>query len=196
MTVIPLFPTLVYCCHIPVPKGLVDYTLNLSKKDEGMARSNRGGWHSSCGLHCDKQFVKKYLNYFGESLTEQLSIPEFYITNCWLNVNKAGDYNSLHNHPSCDFSLVWHIKTPQNCGNLLFKNPQMFNEYRFLSCLPKETQEKHLSYKIYTIESTEGNCFLFPSHLYHQVESNESEETRISMSANLVFNETALETVT
>lgn len=187
MTIIPIFPTLVYYCHIPVPKGLVDYTLNLSKKDKGITRSNKGGWHSSCGLHCDEYFVKKYLNYFGETLTGQLNIPQFYLTQCWLNVNKKGDFNTFHNHPDCDYALVWYIKTPKNSGNLVFQHPHVFNENRFLSCLPDDTQNKYFNFKTHTFEPEEGHCFLFPSHILHEVESNESKETRISMSANVVF---------
>jgi uncharacterized protein (TIGR02466 family) len=188
VTVIPLFPTLLYYCHIPVPKGLVKYTLDLSKTDKGIEKSNSGGWHSSVGLHNDEYFVKKYLNHFGKSLTKQLSIPQFYLTSCWLNVNKKGDYNLLHNHPTNDYALVWFIKTPKNCGNLVYQHPQGFSEYKFLTSLTAEMQDKYLDYLSYQVEPVEGNCFLFPSHLYHQVEINQSDDVRISMSANLIFN--------
>ena len=120
MTILPIFPTLLYSCNVPVPKNLVKYTLKLSKEEKGEHTSNRGGWHSRYDLNEDEHFVKNYLTYLGTSLTKELGdIPLFSFVNMWLNLNRKGDYNVMHNHPDCHYSLVWFIKTPKNCGDLV-----------------------------------------------------------------------------
>jgi len=188
VTIVPIFPTLLYYCNISVPKKLIKYTLNLSKKEKGENVSNKGGWHSRYNLHLDEDFSKNYLNYLGTSLTKELdTIPLFYFVDVWLNLNKKGDYNSMHNHPDCHYSLIWYIKTPKNCGNLVLQNPTAYNDNIFLQALSSDVREEYHAQHTYTFEPKEGNCFLFPSHLYHSVEKSQSNEDRISLAANINF---------
>ena len=186
MSIIPLFPSLLYYCNIPVPQKLSKYSLEISKK-EGVGRSNRGGWHSSDKLHEDKSFQKEYLIYFAQSIANNLDIPPFFFTSCWINVNKKGDYNVSHDHPNNDYSLVWYIKTPEKCGRIGFENPNGFAQGAFINTIPESMNDKYYLYPTYYLNAAEGNCYLFPAHLRHFVEQNESDHARISLSANLVF---------
>ena len=188
MTIIPIFPTLLYSCNIPVPKNLIKYTLKLSKEEKGESTSNRGGWHSRYDLNQDQHFAKNYLNYLGSSLTRELEdIPLFSFVDMWLNLNRKGDYNIMHNHPDCHYALVWFIKTPKNCGNLVLQNPTIYNDSSFLKTISENVADKYLARHTYTFEPKEGNCYVFPAHLYHMVESSKSDEDRISLAANLRF---------
>ena len=162
--------------------------LGEQKEEKGESTSNRGGWHSRYDLNEDEHFVKNYLTYLGTSLTKELGdIPLFSFVNMWLNLNRKGDYNVMHNHPDCHYSLVWFIKTPKNCGDLVLQNPTVYNDSKFLKTISENVAEKYLARQLYTFEPKEGNCFLFPAHLYHMVESSKSDEDRISLAANLMF---------
>ena len=124
----------------------------------------------------------------GSSLTRELEdIPLFSFVDMWLNLNRKGDYNIMHNHPDCHYALVWFIKTPKNCGNLLLQHPTVYNDSSFLKTISENVADKYLARHTYTFEPKEGNCYLFPAHLYHLVESNKSDEDRISLAANLRF---------
>ena len=105
----------------------------------------------------------------------------FNITTCWAMVNGKYASNTLHNHPNSILSGVYYLRTPENSGGICFSDPRSasrmlnpplieFNPWT----LPK------ISYK-----PVEGTMFLFPSWLLHGVETNMSEETRISVSFNI-----------
>ena len=40
LTALPIFPSILYHCEIPVPKDLINFSLNLAKKDEGLNHSD------------------------------------------------------------------------------------------------------------------------------------------------------------
>ena len=114
-----LFPSLIHEFEVTgfkkIQDELIDFIYQDNKNDKlGVVKSNRGGWHSRYDLNQDQHFAKNYLNYLGSSLTRELEdIPLFSFVDMWLNLNRKGDYNIMHNHQDCHYALVWFIKTPK-----------------------------------------------------------------------------------
>jgi uncharacterized protein (TIGR02466 family) len=187
MDIIPIFPSLIFHLKIPVPTDLKNYCLKLKETDEGVKYSNRGGWQSSPYLHNDSFFVENYLNYFASEITKHNSIPPWQMNACWVNVNYKSHYNILHDHPKCDYSLVWYISASENCGNIIFENPNCYSQCGSLTHVDSNISKTFNFYPDYRFIPKEGNCYLFPSNLKHLVEENNSNEVRISMSANIDF---------
>ena len=85
----------------------------------GVKVSNAGGWQSEPDLfdwqepevgklaaeldRAIQQFVS-----FGQAAPVRLKIRRA----GWANVNRAGDYNSLHNHPQQHLAAVYYVKAP------------------------------------------------------------------------------------
>ena len=85
----------------------------------GVKVSNTGGWQSEPDLfdwqepevgklaaeldRAIQQFVS-----FGQAAPVRLKIRRA----GWANVNRAGDYNSLHNHPQQHLAAVYYVKAP------------------------------------------------------------------------------------
>ena len=104
--------------------------------------------------------------------------------NMWANINGPGNFNRPHLHPNSLFSGVYWIKTPINSGNLMLYDPRpgahttMPNRKK--GKLPPELwREVHY-------EPKAGRCIMFPSWLWHEVQSNRSNDTRISVSFNFL----------
>lgn len=187
MHIIPLFPSLIFFNRVEVPENLVSYCLELRDHISGVEFSNRGGWQSPSDLHLKKDFCDNFLTNFINELKDNQVFPNFEIDNCWININEKGNHNVFHNHPNCDYSLVWYIKTPNNCGDIIFENPESFSQNRFLNVSFDDVKERYNAYYSYKFRPMEGNCYIFPPGLRHLVETNQSEECRISMSCNLKF---------
>ena len=187
MDILPIFPNLIFYQNVPVSEKLVQHCLMIKETHSGIQVSNRGGWQSPPKLHLQKDFCDNFLSSFVGNLRESKVIPSFEIVSCWLNVNGKGDYNVFHNHPNSDYSLVWYIKTPDNCGDILFENPSDFSQYNFIESIGESIREKYNTFHTIKLSPREGDCYLFPPGLKHLVEPNESEECRISMSCNLRF---------
>ena len=187
MDILPIFPNLIFYHNIPVPEKLVQHCLMLKETHPGIEVSNRGGWQSPPKLHLQKDFCGNFLNFFVDNLCGSKVFPSFEIVSCWLNINGKGDYNVFHNHPNSNYSLVWYIKTPDNCGDILFENPSDFSQFNFIESIGESIREKYNTFHTIKFTPKEGNCYLFPPELKHLVEPNQSEECRISMSCNLRF---------
>ena len=165
---------------------LIDYAYDCKKKDsKGVSISNRGGWQSE-----------------GFEIINEDDILQLFLINClsnfpfikesvklrgyaWININKPGDYNINHVHPTNHLSGVLWIKTPKNCGDIIFDSPYEFQAYQEIESYSNEFKD---SFKIdhnYYYNPTEGRMIVFPAHLSHHVQENKSSEDRISVSFNI-----------
>lgn len=108
-------------------------------------------------------------------------------TGAWINLAGKGDYQEFHQHCMSHFSIVYYIKTPKNCGKIIFRNHSatrdMFN-------LPIANHDfSPLCYNTYSFEPQEGSMLIFRSNVEHMVEANMSDGERVSLAMNMVIDE-------
>ena len=192
--IIPLFPVLLHEFAIPdfkdIEKNLIKTSYHQRKKDpKGRVVSNRGGWQSSF-LHEEDKIIRSTLlagiRDYGES--NQIFECDLILSSLWININGKGDYNELHHHPSCDLSGVFWIKTPVDCGSIVFNSPQDFVQAKELRSYASHVKDEWKQFDSYYFPSTAGRVMIFPSFLLHQVRPNQSNEDRISVSFNIALN--------
>ena len=165
---------------------LIDYAYDCKKKDsKGVSISNRGGWQSE-----------------GFEIINEDDILQLFLINClsnfpfikesvklrgyaWININKPGDYNINHVHPTNHLSGVLWIKTPKNCGYIIFDSPYEFQAYQEIESYSNEFKDSFNIDHNYYFNPTEGRMIVFPAHLSHHVQENKSSEDRISVSFNI-----------
>lgn len=165
---------------------LIDWIYKYQSTTKSVSISNRGGWQSPGNFHEQESFLE-FKNYIWNSTFETLSLYDrrFSLANMWININKKGDYNVLHSHPNSVLSGVFWVKTPKNCGKLVFDNPRSFIEYNLIECINVDIKKTINIYHTFEFMPQEGTLLTFPSHLQHFVEANESDEDRISIAFNL-----------
>ena len=88
-------------------------------------------------------------------------------------------------HPLCDLSGVMWLKTPDKCGNITFRDPTQFQEFILQKTISKKYKKQFHYFGDYDFYPKEGRLLLFPSHLAHLVQPNESRQDRISISFNI-----------
>ena len=165
---------------------LIDYAYDCKKKDsKGVSISNRGGWQSQ-----------------GFEIINEDDILQLFLINClsnfpfikesvklrgyaWININKPGDYNINHVHPTNHLSGVLWIKTPKNCGDIIFDSPYEFQAYQEIESYSNEFKDSFNIDHNYYFNPTAGRMIVFPAHLSHHVQENKSSEDRISVSFNI-----------
>lgn len=169
-----------------IRNDLIDWIYDYQSKTKTVILSNRGGWQSPDNFHNQESFLdfKNYiLNNTFQSLTLYNRRPRF--CNMWININKKDNYNVSHNHPNSIISGVFWVKTPENCGLLKFENPNNFVEDVLIQKVDKDLAKKYNYSDSFQFVPQEGTLVLFPSHLHHSVEPNQSDEDRISIAFNL-----------
>ena len=172
-----------------IKKKLIKFVYEQKEKDStGVVKSNRGGWQSDSFYYSDDNLLmstitKSLTSYFNENILQKNK--KFDIDALWMNVNGKGDYNNAHNHPMCHLAGVFWIKTPPKCGNLEFLSPHSFTMADEIMMYTEEFQRRTSYYHGHWVPPQEGSILLFPASLMHKVESNQSDEDRISASFNL-----------
>jgi uncharacterized protein (TIGR02466 family) len=100
----------------------------------------------------------------------------------WINIAPTGEYQEVHKHGGSHFSVAYYVKTPQNCGNIIFNNLETF----ISGVLPVQ-QFSNLYSESYSYTAEESKLIIFRSNLLHLVEKNRSSEDRCSISANFSY---------
>ncbi len=150
---------------------------------EGQVKSNFGGWHSADNP-TQNGVPQMYIDYIINGL--HLFAP-CQLVNWWVNINPPGTLNRSHCHPGADLSGVFWVKIPPKSGRIAFRNPHEFTQFNLMCYAPDQLRDDLHLYAVRRIDAHEGTGLLFPSDLIHDVEMNESNEDRISISFNLNF---------
>jgi len=177
---------------IPLFSTFLDVDLNklITMVYEEEKADKKGQMKSNSGYQTKDQDHDKYtflldkiaphsLNFFKEFNYN----AELFFINFWFSINRYKDINRLHAHPRANISGVFYIKTPKNSGNIVFENPNWNIDGTWIDeNIIKRNSYNHQSY---FIQSAENLLVMFPSYLRHSVDTNNSQEDRISMSFNL-----------
>ena len=150
------------------------------EKDEGVRKSNRGGWQSKLLPPTGELAPLSFeISEFCKSIN--LGINEIVIPQMWINVNKKNDWNAIHLHGQYNLSGTYYVKVPKDSGQIVFRDPRpaaMTNNF-MVNRFDKGEFRK--------IKPIEGLLILFPSYLEHFVEPSNADEDRISISFDVVI---------
>lgn len=196
------FPTLIFQIDLPNPQELNNKLLasiyaERDRDQKGIERSNisaLGGWHSHNDLHKVPEFaeVTTLINAATAKMSEDQGYDDRYkikIGTMWSIINPPGSANRAHVHPGCLWSGVYYIQASEGAGNIEFIEPRtahLMNQFRFA---PKTKRAKENWTKV-KFDPVPGRMIIFPSWLYHAVETNTSKEPgtkshRVIISFNL-----------
>lgn len=139
--------------------------------------SNIGGYqgHNFVDETLNSEIIK-YIPTIKEKPIENFSLYT------WVNINSKSHKNERHCHMHTDIFLsgVFYVKVPENSGYIRFYDPrghlmQMQNDYNYF----------YGGYAYQYIKPEPNMIMFFPSWLEHDVETNDSDEDRISIAFNI-----------
>ena len=162
--------------------------------EQGVRVSNIGGWQSRAdffdwqepealklGAQID-QAVKQFVS-FGRSQAGEAGKELKLWKAGWANINRAGDYNILHNHPGQDLAAIYYVKAGHSNGpggsggHLELRDPRPAAVF----CnFPKLFSAEPLQ-----IAPEPGMLVMFPSWIEHMVHPHHGSEDRISIAINI-----------
>jgi len=163
------------------------YAYEVKASTNSVKRSNYRGWQSSILTMPNDQItlladaIEKRLNNIKNELG-YIKNSKILLNHLWLNINHTGSFNRPHHHPDCDFSGVYYVKTPAECGQIVLQHPSSVQAY----VLRDELIEDFTDYtsSTCTVAAETGKLLMFPSWVEHYVEPNCSDEDRISIAFN------------
>lgn len=180
-----LWPVPIYQSNIPVREKWKEYVKSLNYKrthiknsdisDDRYILNSMPELKSEIELHCEN-YVRKYL-----SISKNV---EFYLLNSWSNVHKPKDGSQIHYHGNSLLSGVYYPILPKNSGNINFHMGSHINNIFPKAILVEYDEYNNLNASRYELALEEGSIVLFPSHLEHSVEKNNSLDDRYSIAFN------------
>ena len=175
-----LFPTTVWSIDLNLDLDeLRREVFFFSKTHRSENFSNAGGYQGHCFeykplINAIKDNVPRY---------EDPELGDLFIST-WVNINGRGAYNRRHTHSDGInlLSGVYYVTVPKNSGSIVFFDPK---QPIFHSMADMRYYGQHKLHN-YTIPAKENRLLLFPCWLEHEVEPNNTDEDRISISFNLI----------
>lgn len=194
------FPTVFYWKDIVdyenKNKEWIKYVLGVKNTNaesrRGVVKSNVYGWQSG-NTWITHPGIWKEIQTFADELRVSMKIDSEYsavIDGIWANVNNTGSHNRAHTHAGCHLSFVYYLKCPDKSGQICFVDPRSQAcavQLPFMSSDHWQGQRPaEYGQEVYW-PPIPGRFIMFPSWLSHEVETNLSDETRISISGNITF---------
>lgn len=142
--------------------------------------SNVGGYQGHCFDY--KPLIKAIKD--NVPCYEDPELGDLFIST-WVNINTRGNSNRRHTHSDgINFlSGVFYLTVPEKSGNIRFYDPKQPVYYSMADLRYYGLGE---SEHTYVIPAKENRLLYFPCWLEHEVEPNNTDEERISISFNLV----------
>jgi len=125
--------------------------------------------------HCE-HFVRKYLTVKDNA--------QFYLQNSWSNIHGPNEQSQIHFHASSLLSGVYYPILPKNSGDIRFHKASIYTNIFHQSIRFEYEEHNNVTAEQYVISLNEGTIVIFPSHLEHSVDKNNSNEKRYSIAFN------------
>lgn len=109
---------------------------------------------------------------------KEINFPfrEYRISSSWLALFKKGNYGHIHAHGTSDISAVYYFSKPEDSSDIFFQSPIVSAESSLCFFAGRAG-----------IPATQGTLLLFPGWLKHGIDANRSDDDRISLSFDVIF---------
>ena len=189
--VIPMFPTLVWKIQLwaklhEVMDAKILAVLARMRRDAPQLASGQG-WQSDQTLHeleefrdlisCVDKAAKSVLRFL------RIGYDAVEITGCWATVLGKGAAHRAHGHPNNFLSGVYYVRTHPGADTISFHDPR--NQTGIIKPPVVELTGENTDLVVVSVKN--GTLLIFPSYLQHSVDTNMSEEERMSISFNIMF---------
>ena len=179
----------------PIYAGVVGFfdeiQSEIKKSIEDIDFSMRDEWsptHHLSDTGFNENAIEKYnLNSFKVELDNHIKDycdvigfkrRDYILEASWFSLFRKGNYGHVHTHGSADISGVYYYQTTGNDGNLFFESPvpNMGGSLVYNGLASRQE-----------FKPENGRLVLFPGWLPHGIMTNTTDDTRISLSFNIIF---------
>ena len=191
LEVLRMFPTFVWKAELEpkvcrrINKSIIQNLEQIRRIGPEVAPGQ--GWQSGHDLHKsdDLRELASCVNHAVRCVLDFLNIgpADFEITGSWANINPPDAAHRMHNHPNNFLSGVYYVQTKMGADTINFHDPRPQTEI----IKPPVTELTAENTDQVVVKVRNGTLVVFPSWLVHSVDANRSDETRLSISFNVMF---------
>jgi uncharacterized protein (TIGR02466 family) len=124
-------------------------------------------------------YIDKHVQHYID-LTGARKHKKMFMAHSWINFTDRGQGQASHQHEDSVISGVYYYQTTGHDGDIVLENP---NPFVMLELFPFGDKVANISQHSPSV----GKLILFPGWLRHRVNNNQSDDTRISISFNYLY---------
>lgn len=191
--IVPLFPTPLYLCNA---KYYTNDVINLDNinydefYDNGLESSGKVLVSNDQNILTNKKYsvIKKYCDdaicdYTYNILGVSSKIKPI-LTCSWMLIGYPGAVTGNHLHQNSVFSGIFYIKSSETSGDLVLSQPSFIPTSFSTTIRPEIENHNIFNSKNFVYTPKDNDIVIFPSHVYHEVTKNNSEELRCAIAFN------------
>jgi uncharacterized protein (TIGR02466 family) len=180
-----LFPTL-----IQITDNIVDVSWRghmINDINSKRISSPKKNWQSEPNLNEQDVYSKlidKIATHTAQYLEEmKYKYEGFKITGMWANVLDRNEFHRPHNHSNNMLSGVYYLKSRKEHPGIVFQDPRTQVDI----LVPEIREYNKTNSSIWSYDCIEDRMIIFPAWLKHYVPVNETDDERVSISWNIMF---------
>lgn len=171
--------------------SLYNFCQTLKVQDPvGVKLSNHGGWQSQSLKPSTYRELHQLQNLIFE-LSSRCIIDMGYtiekarldVLNMWVNINQKHNHNNIHTHQNATISGVFYVQCNPDSGRIEFY--RNFSDQFIIESQGKLDKSTPLSHAVAGYTPEPGTLILFPAHIPHSVQPNNTDVDRISIAFNV-----------
>jgi uncharacterized protein (TIGR02466 family) len=156
-----------------------DFLITENTHELGYTSFNSKDYHDLTKISEFDFFYNHISKLITEFFTQLDYMQDWNFTNSWASVYPRGAYIPLHDHKPVQWSGVYYVNAPENCGNIRFIDPKEYALQNEPEGMTGRGFWKHV------IVPSSGLMLMFPGYLKHESLPSESDEDRIIISFNI-----------
>ena len=98
----------------------------------------------------------------------------------WANIKESGESIEAHAHNDASLTATYYIRAKENSGDLVLLSTENIIDDKGAFVHNDKSELKHIH-----IEPEEGMLIFFPAYVVHEVQTNKSNDLRISLSTDI-----------
>lgn len=140
-----------------------------------------------------KEKIMEGVRHFLHDFLDVKTTLEYRMENSWINKHEPGDYSPSHWHGSSIVSGVYYVQVGDDMGDIVFHkdlrhlnlfDPLIETKFNYEETLDQNKMNV-FNTNNFGIQPLENDLILFPSHLAHSVDENNTNKTRYCIAFNI-----------
>ena len=199
--IVNLFPLSVYINDVPEHQSLKERFVSKLKALPPYQPDSRYAWTGDVKghgfIHLDEDYkpwldaMVPHIHRYLELLQLRTEYLDIFFQRSWPVVTRRNQVVASHNHENAHISLVYYLNKPEHAGGLrLLMNsapneivPNLFSAA--VAVQPFFVERTPFNSNHVDLDPNEGQVLIFPSKTLHQTIQSESDEDRISLTADI-----------
>tara|TARA_A100001015_G_scaffold98967_1_gene109928 strand:- start:399 stop:1100 length:702 start_codon:yes stop_codon:yes gene_type:complete len=204
-----LFPLTIYKSKIKLDKlekeNLQNEILYMEKNSKNLDYKNHNkAWTGDTqgyeNLHNNKIFenlfnqIKSHIQNYIQKLNIDIKQTDIYYQRAWATISRGLENISPHTHAQSHISFAYYLKKSSSEAKILFLDQNKNNEVIPMLFSSKSVNKKNILKKrdelntsAITFDVDEDDIVIFPSKTLHSTQANIKNDTRISLSADVII---------